>query len=142
MSASAERQWYLIDAKDRVLGRLAATIAKILMGKHKPQYVPHLDTGDFVVVINAEKVKLTGRKLTQKRYFRHSNYPGGLKARTAKEMLAQKPEDVIRLAVRGMLPKTVLGRKMLKKLKVYRGDTHPHASQRPVPLNFKEVGLA
>lgn len=137
-----ETRWYLIDAEGQVLGRLASKIAKVLMGKHKPEYEPYRDTGDFVVVINAQKIRFTGKKLTQKLYFKHSNYPGGLRVRTAKEMLAVKPEDVLRLAVRGMLPKTVLGRKMLRKLKVYRGDTHPHEAQRPIPLNFKEVGLA
>lgn len=135
------RNWYLIDAKGQVLGRLASKIAKILMGKHKPEYMPHIDTGDYVVVINAKDIKLTGRKLTQKIYYRHSNYPGGLKVKNAKEMLETKPEEMIKLAVRGMLPKTILGKKMLKKLKVYRDETHPHTAQKPLPLDFKEVGL-
>jgi large subunit ribosomal protein L13 len=131
--------WYLVDAEGLVLGRLAAKLASILRGKDKPVFTPHTDTGDFVVVINAEKVKLTGNKLVQKNYERHSGYPGGLTVINAKTMLAKKPEDVITLAVRGMLPKNILGRHMLKKLKVYKGSQHPHKAQMPKQLELKEV---
>ncbi len=125
------RDWYLVDASDQVLGRLASQIAQRLRGKHKPVYTPHLDTGDFVVVINAEKVRLTGRKLDQKTYWRHSGYPGGIKGVSARRLLESKPEELIRQAVRGMLPKNRLGRKLLKKLKVYAGAEHPHQAQQP-----------
>ncbi|HPP06775.1 MAG TPA: 50S ribosomal protein L13 [Syntrophorhabdaceae bacterium] len=131
-----KKDWYVIDAEGQVLGRLAAKIAVILRGKNKPLFTPHVDTGDFVVVINAEKVKLTGKKLYQKNYARHSGYPGGLRLTNAKTMLERKPEDVIRLAVRGMLPKNILGRKLIKKLKVYKGSEHPHKAQMP-----KEISL-
>lgn len=126
-----ERKWYLVDAKDAVLGRLAVKIADCLRGKKKPVFTPNIDTGDFVVVINAEKVKLTGRKLDNKIYYRHSNYPGGLKAETARERLKRCPEEIVKDAVWGMLPKGRLGRAMLKKLKVYRGSEHPHEAQKP-----------
>jgi large subunit ribosomal protein L13 len=129
-----ERKWYVIDAEGKTLGRLATQIATILRGKHKPIYTPHVDTGDFVIVINAEKVQLTGKKLTNKVYYRHSQYPGGLKSITADKLLASKPERVIELAVWGMLPHNALGRKMYKKLKVYAGPEHPHAAQKPEPL--------
>jgi large subunit ribosomal protein L13 len=126
-----ERNWYVVDADGVVLGRLAARVASILRGKTKPTYTPHEDTGDFIIVVNAEKVKLTGRKLDQKTYQRHSGYPGGINFTTAKVMLDRKPEEMIRLAVRGMLPKNSLGRRMIKKLKVYRGGEHPHKAQMP-----------
>ena len=123
------RDWYLVDAEGKALGRLAAEIAKRLRGKHKPVYTPHIDTGDFIVVVNADKIALTGKKLTDKIYHHHTGYPGGLKSATAGKMLEEKPEDLLTGAVRGMLPKNSLGRQMLKKLKVYRGDRHPHKAQ-------------
>lgn len=126
-----ERKWYVIDAKDKVLGRLAAETARILRGKNKPQFTPYSDAGDFVVIINASKVRLTGKKLSQKQYYRHSGYQGGLKVTQADTLLKTKPEKVFWLAVRGMLPKNTLGRAQLKKLKIYSGDTHPHAAQQP-----------
>jgi len=129
-----ERKWYLVDAEDRVLGRLATQVATILRGKHKPIFAPHLDTGDHVVVINAEKVHLTGRKLTDKTYRWHSGYIGGLREVTADKMLKTHPERVVEWAVQGMLPKGRLGRAMGRKLKVYRGAEHPHAAQKPEPL--------
>ena len=129
-----QRKWYLIDLKDRPLGRVATQVADILRGKNKPQYTPHVDTGDFVVAINAEQVKLTGNKLDQKVYYRHSGYPGGLKETVARKMLETKPEEILKAAVKGMLPKSILGRTLLKKLKVYRGAEHPHAAQQPASL--------
>lgn len=131
-----EKKWYVVDAKDKVLGRLASNIALRLRGKHKPIYTPHVDTGDFIVVINAEKVLLTGKKLKQKVYYRHSGYPGGLKSITAEKLQEKKPEELLRLVVKGMLPKNSLGRGMFKKLKVYAGVKHPHAAQRPEPLDI------
>ena len=131
-----KREWYLINAEGKTLGRLASEIAKILKGKHKPIYSPHLDCGDYVIVINAEKIHVTGRKLDQKIYYRHSGYPGGLKSITLREQLAKHPERVIKAAVKGMLPKNRLGRKMLKKLKVYAGDSHPHQAQKPKVLEL------
>lgn len=131
-----ERKWLVIDAKDKVLGRVAAETARILRGKHKPQFAAHHDTGDFVIIINASKVRLTGRKLQQKVYYRHSNYPGGLKATKADKLLKERPEKMFRLAVRGMLPKNSLGRAQLGKLKVYAGDTHPHEAQKPEIYQF------
>lgn len=133
---TVERKWYLVDAEGQVLGRLAAKLARILQGKHKPIYTPHVDTGDFVVVVNAEKVRVTGKKLTQKMYQRYSGYPGGLKERLLGEMLARRPERVLELAVRRMLPKTKLGDKMFRKLKVYKGPHHPHQAQQPEPLTL------
>lgn len=130
----ADHAWVLVDAADKVLGRLAVDIASILRGKTKPEYTPHVDTGDFVVVINAEKVKLTGNKLEDKMYYHHSGYMGGLKAASAKDLLAKKPEEIIRHAVKGMLPKNSLGKSMFKKLKVYAGSTHPHDAQQPQAL--------
>ena len=121
-----EREWVLIDATDQVLGRVAAKAAQILKGKHKPQYTPHVDTGDFVVIINADKIRVTGKKLTDKEYYRHSGYPGGLKCETFEEAMEKHPERVIEHAVKGMLPKNTLGRAMAKKLKVYAGAEHPH----------------
>lgn len=126
-----ERKWYLVDADGKTLGRLASRVAAILRGKHKPAFTPHLDMGDHVVVINAEQVRLTGKKRQGKTYYRHSFYPGGLKAVSAERMLQQKPDRVIELAVKGMLPHNRLGRKMAKKLKVYRGPDHPHQAQNP-----------
>lgn len=131
-----KREWYLINAEGKTLGRLASEIAKILKGKHKPIYSPHLDCGDYVIVINAEKIRVTGRKLDQKIYYRHSGYPGGLKSITLREQLAKHPERVIKAAVKGMLPKNRLGRKMLKKLKVYAGASHPHQAQKPKVLEL------
>ncbi len=129
-----EKKWYVVDATDKVLGRLATQIALRLRGKHRPDFTPHLDTGDFIIVVNAEKVRLTGRKLDQKMYHKHSGYLGGLKSMTARQMLEKKPEDVIKLAVRRMLPKNKLARQQLKKLKVYKGSEHPHQAQMPEPL--------
>lgn len=126
-----ERKWYVVDATDQVLGRLATRIATRLRGKNKPVYTPNVDTGDFVIVLNAEKVRLTGRKLDQKVYYRHSGYPGGLRSETARERLKNKPQEIITDAVWGMLPKNRLGRAMLKKLKVYKGGEHPHSAQKP-----------
>ena len=132
------RTWHVIDASDVVLGRLASQVATLLRGKHKPQFAPHVDTGDFVVIVNAEKVAVAQRKLGEFRY-RHSGYPGGLSKRTVGELLERKPERVIELAVRGMLPKNTLGRAQLKKLKVYAGPNHPHAAQKPQPFEIKQV---
>ena len=135
-TAEIEREWYVIDAKGQTLGRLASKIAPIIKGKHKPIYTPHLDCGDFVVVINAEKVRVTGRKLDQKIYYRHSLYPGGLSTINLRDQLVKHPERVLQDAVRGMLPKNKLGRQMIKKLKVYSGDSHPHEAQQPKPLKL------
>ena len=126
-----EREWLVVDAANQVLGRLATEVASLLRGKHKPQFTPYLDTGDFVVVINAERVRLTGRKHEQKTYHRHTGYPGGLKSETLREMLEKYPERVIKKAVWGMLPKNRLGRKLFRKLKVYAGPEHPHEAQQP-----------
>jgi len=126
-----KEKWCVIDAKDKVLGRLASQIAYRIRGKHNPVFTPHVDTGDWVIVINADKIRMTGNKLEQKKYYRHSGYVGSLKSTTAKELLAKKPEELIRKAVRGMLPKNRLGRKLNKKLFVYAGDKHPHAAQTP-----------
>lgn len=135
--AEVQRHWWLVDAEDRVLGRLAARIASVLRGKHKPGFTPHVDAGDFVVVVNAEKVRLTGRKLEQKTYYRHSGWPGGLKQISAGRILSgPHPDRVLRNAVRGMLPKNSLGRKMLGKLKVYAGPEHPHQAQQPEAISL------
>lgn len=131
-----ERKWYLVNAEGKILGRLSSRIAQILSGKDKPTYTPHLDVGDFVVVINAEKVKVTGNKEEKKIYYWHSGYPGGLKERTYQELLDKKPQDIIRKAVRGMLPKSKLGRHMFEKLKVYAGPQHPHQAQKPEQLDL------
>ena len=131
-----ERNWLLVDAEGQTLGRLATQIADALRGKRKPTYTPHIDVGDFVVVVNAEKIAVTGDKLREKMYYRHSGYPGGLKKRTLSEMLARRPEEVIRLAVRGMLPKNRLARKQLTKLKVYAGPEYPHEAQKPTKLEI------
>ena len=128
---TVERKWYVIDAEGVALGRLATKVATVLKGKHKPTYTPHIDCGDYVIVVNAEKVKLTGKKLTDKKYYNHSGYPGGLRERTAKTMIAQYPEEMIERAVHGMLPKGRLGREMNKKLFVYAGPDHKHAAQKP-----------
>ena len=136
-ASEIERNWYVVDATDHTLGRLTSEIAKILRGKHKPMYTPHLDLGDFVIVINADKIKTTGKKLDQKLYRRHTGHPGGLRETTLREMQAKKPEEVIRLAVKGMMPKKALGAAMLKKLKVYAGDTHNHEAQKPQVLEIK-----
>ena len=130
------KKWFLVDAEDRVLGRLATQIAIRLRGKHKPVFTPHTDTGDFVVVINAEKIALTGTKLDKKVYYRHSGYIGGLKKITARRLLEEKPEEVLRLAVKRMLPKNSLGRRQLKKLKIYKGADHPHEAQQPEILEI------
>jgi len=132
--AEIVRDWYVVDAKGLTLGRLAAKIAPILKGKHKPIYTPHLDCGDFVIVVNADKVRVTGRKLDQKVYFQYSGYPGGISSTVLRDQLAKHPERVLEAAVRGMLPKNRLGRRMIKKLKVYAGDSHPHQAQQPKPL--------
>ena len=131
-----ERKWYVIDAEGKVLGRLASEIAKILSGKNKPIYTPHVDTGDYVIVINADKIVLTGKKLSQKSYKYHTGYPGGLKEISYERMIKEKPEKIIELAVKGMLPKNSLGRAMGKKLKVYRGSEHNHEAQKPVVYEF------
>ena len=131
------RQWYVIDAKDQTLGRLASQVAAILKGKHLPTYTPHVDTGHHVIIINAEKIHLTGKKLQDKKYYRHSGYPGGIKEITAGELLRRHPERVIKAAVWGMLPHNRLGRKMIKKLKIYAGDQHPHAAQQPESYELK-----
>jgi large subunit ribosomal protein L13 len=127
-------KWWVVDAEDKVLGRLASTVAAHLRGKHNPSFTPHVDMGDWVVVINADKIKLTGKKLSQKTYYRHSGYIGGLKSITADKLLEKNPEELIRHAVKGMLPKNRLGRKLNKKLKVYAGGAHPHQAQNPEPL--------
>ncbi len=129
-----EREWLLVNAEGKTLGRLASEIAQVLRGKHKPIYTPHLDCGDYVIVVNAEKVRVTGRKLDQKMYYRHTGYPGGIKSISLRNQLQKHPERVLQAAVRGMLPKNRLGRKMLKKLKVYAGDSHPHQAQQPKVL--------
>lgn len=131
-----ERKWYLVDATDKTLGRLSSKIASMLRGKHKPIFTPHVDCGDYVVVIHAEKVKVTGKKLEDKEYKRHSGYPGGLKTVTLEKMLEEKPEDVMIHAVKGMLPKGKLGRQMLKKLRVYKGAEHGHSAQKPEKLEI------
>ena len=132
------RDWYLVDANGQTLGRLATQIADTLRGKRKPTYTPHVDTGDFVIVVNAEKISVTGNKRADKLYYRHSGYPGGLKSRTLAEMLERRPEEVIRLAVKGMLPRNRLARKQLTKLKVYAGPEHPHAAQKPQPMEISQ----
>ena len=135
--STREREWLLVDANGKTLGRLATQLADILRGKRKPEYTPHIDTGDFVVVVNAEKIAVTGNKLADKTYYRHSGYPGGLRTRTLQEMLDRRPEEVIRLAVKGMLPRNRLARKQLTKLKVYAGPDHPHAAQKPQPMEIE-----
>ena len=132
--STRERNWLLVDAADKTLGRLATQIADVLRGKRKPEYTPHIDTGDFVVVVNAEKIRVTGNKRQAKQFYRHSGYPGGLRTRSLQEMLDRRPEEVIRLAGKGMLPRNRLGRQQLRKLKVYAGPDHPHEAQQPKPF--------
>ena len=134
--AKVERKWYVVDAIGYTLGRLASEVAKVLRGKNKPVFTPHVDTGDYVIVVNADKIKVTGKKLDQKIYYHHSDYVGGMKETTLREMLAKKPEKVVELAVKGMLPKGPLGREMFTKLHVYAGAEHPHAAQQPEALTF------
>ena len=138
-AADIQRQWHVIDATDVVLGRLASHVALLLRGKHKPTFAPHLDTGDFVIVVNAAKVALTGNKLEDKRLYRHSGYPGGIRSETYGEMLAKHPERLVEAAVRGMLPKNTLGRSTLRKLKVYAGPDHPHQAQQPQPYEITQI---
>jgi large subunit ribosomal protein L13 len=132
-----ERKWYVIDAEGRILGRLASEIAKVLRGKNKPQYTPHVDVGDFVVVVNADRVVVTGKKAEQKVYRRHSGYPGGLKTRSYEQMMERRPEEILRKAVYGMMPKNRLARQQMRKLKIYAGPEHPHAAQNPQRLEVK-----
>jgi large subunit ribosomal protein L13 len=132
-----KRSWHIVDANGKTLGRLATVVATVLKGKNKPIYTRHVDTGDFVIVVNADKVHMTGKKLDQKVYYSHSGYPGGLKAVTAGTLMKSKPEEIIKMAVEGMLPKTRLGKQMLSKLKVYAGDKHPHAAQQPAEMKLK-----
>jgi large subunit ribosomal protein L13 len=139
-AADVQRDWYVVDAEGQVLGRLATQIALLLRGKHKPTFTPSMDGGDFVIVVNADKVMLTGRKVEQKMYYRHSGYPGGMREIPFKEMMAKHPDRVIRLAVKGMLPKTRMGRKMLRKLRVYAGPEHPHAAQKPMVYEVRQNG--
>jgi large subunit ribosomal protein L13 len=134
--ADLQKDWYVVDLEDKVLGRAATEIARVLRGKHKPIFTPSVDTGDFVIVVNADKVRLTGNKLSQKTYYRHSGYPGGIRSVTAGKLLEQNPEEVIRKAVKGMLPKNKLGRQMFKKLKVYASSDHPHQAQQPKELKL------
>jgi large subunit ribosomal protein L13 len=134
---TVERNWFLVDADKLILGRLASEIAKILRGKNKPIFTPHVDTGDFVIVVNAEKIAVTGNKMSDKMYHHHTGYPGGIKSISLEKLLAKKPEDVIKKAVWGMLPKNSLGRKMINKLKIYKGPEHPHESQSPELLTLK-----
>jgi large subunit ribosomal protein L13 len=136
-SETRQRDWYVVDAEGKTLGRLATRIADTLRGKHKPEYTPHVDTGDFVIVVNAEKVAVTGNKLQDKRYWRHSGHPGGIRSRTLGEMLDQRPEEVIRKAVRGMLPRNRLARRQLTKLKIYAGPDHPHTAQQPKEMEVE-----
>lgn len=131
------REWFLVDAQNQILGRLASQIANRLRGKHKPEFAPHMDNGDFIVVVNCEKIKVTGNKLQQKNYYHHTGYVGNLKSITLEKQLQQKPQEVLRAAVRGMLPKNRLGRAMLKKLKIYAGAEHPHQAQEPKTLTFE-----
>ena len=131
-----DRTWFVVDAEDKTLGRLATEIARRLRGKHKPEYTPHVDTGDYIVVVNAEKVRVTGNKFNDKMYYRHSGYPGGIKEMNFKDMQDRHPERIVEKAVKGMLPKNPLGRAMFKKLKVYSGAEHPHAAQQPQPLEI------
>lgn len=135
--ALAQREWYIVDADGKILGRMASEIARVLRGKNKVIFAPNADTGDFVIVINAKGVRLSGRKLDDKIYYRHTNYPGGIRSRTAGNLLENKPEDLIHLAVKGMLPKNRLGRKLAAKLKVYAGAEHPHEAQKPKPLAIR-----
>ena len=134
--STIKRDWFVIDASDKVLGRLATTVADRLRGKHKPEYTPNIDTGDYIVIINAEKVRVTGRKFTDKKYYRHSGYPGGLKETTFDKMQEKAPEEIIKKAVKGMMPKGPLGREMFRKLKIYAGPEHQHSAQQPTALDI------
>jgi large subunit ribosomal protein L13 len=138
-ASDIQRQWHVVDASDVVLGRLASQVAVLLRGKHKPIFAPHVDTGDFVIVVNAEKIALSGKKLEQKHAYRHSGYPGGLTAVNYADLLAKHPERIVEKAVKGMLPKNSLGRQMLRKLKVYAGPEHPHQAQQPVPFEITQI---
>jgi len=138
-ASDIQRQWHVVDASDVVLGRLASQVAVLLRGKHKPIFAPHMDTGDFVIVVNAEKVALSGSKLDHKHVYRHSGYPGGLTAVAYRDLLAKHPEQAVERAVKGMLPKNSLGRQMLRKLKVYAGPEHPHQAQRPAPFEITQI---
>ena len=133
------REWYIVDAEGQTLGRLASKVSKILQGKHKPIYTPHIDTGDFVIIINAEKINVTGNKANTKVYRKHSGYPGGLKEVSYKRLLEKQPEQIIRYAIKGMMPKTILGKQMLKKLKVYAGPNHPHQAQKPKEIDLEKI---
>ncbi len=135
-ASEIQRDWFVVDATDQTLGRIATRISSILRGKHKPVYTPNMDVGDFVIVINAEKVRVTGQKEIQKQYWRHSGYPGGIRSLTFREMIDKNPERVVRLAVRGMMPHNALGKQQLRKLKVYAGPDHPHAAQQPQELTI------
>lgn len=135
--ALTQRQWYVIDARGKILGRMATEIAKVLRGKHKPIFTPNYDAGDFVIVVNAREIKLTGAKLEQKIYYRHTEYPGGIRERSAAQMLEEKPEELVMLAVKGMLPKNRLSRRLVTKLKVYAGPDHPHQAQKPQSLTVQ-----
>jgi large subunit ribosomal protein L13 len=137
-SADIVRTWYVVDAEELVLGRISTQIATVLRGKHKPIYTPHVDTGDFVIVLNADKIKLTGNKLSKKMYYHHSGFVGGIKSINAEKLLEKRPEDLIKKAVKGMLPKNKLGRQMFKKLKVYAGTDHPHSAQQPQPFKLQD----
>lgn len=136
--SEVERTWYVVDAQTAVVGRLCTKIAMVLRGKHKPSYTPHCDTGDYVIVVNADKVRFSGNKMAEKKYIRYSGYPGGQRSRTAQEVLDKKPQDIIEKAVRGMIPKNRLGRQVIKKLYVYAGPDHPHAAQQPQELNIEK----
>lgn len=138
-TSDVQRQWHVVDATDLVLGRMASQVATLLRGKHKPYYAPHVDTGDFVIIVNAEKVALTGNKLEQKRAYRHTGYPGGLRSVSYADLLEKSPEKAVEKAVKGMLPKGTLGRQMAKKLKVYAGPEHPHQAQQPVPFEISKT---
>jgi large subunit ribosomal protein L13 len=138
-ASEIERSWHVVDAEGLVLGRMAAEVARVLRGKHKPQYTPHLDTGDHVIIVNADKVVLTSDKAAKKNIYRHSGYPGGIRSETYASLLARRPEEAVRRTVRGMLPRNRLGRQMLRKLKVYAGPQHPHAAQQPTPLDLSDA---
>jgi large subunit ribosomal protein L13 len=137
--ASVEKEWYIVDATDEVLGRLASVVAMVLRGKHKPSFTPHVDCGDNVIVINAEKVKLTGKKMSDKKYFSHTGYPGGQRIRTPEDLLGKKPESVVEKAIKGMLPKSRLGSAIFNNLYVYAGENHPHEAQQPKKLDFNKI---
>ena len=136
---TVEKEWYVVDAKDVVLGRLASVVAMVLRGKHKPSFTPHVDCGDYVIVINADKVKLTGNKMTDKQYIRHTGYPGGQRTQTPEDLLSKKPEAVVEKAVKGMLPKSRLGSEMFRNLHVYAADKHPHEAQQPKELDLNKI---